>query len=838
MATMVVMCVRESRPSGARARTRSGPGGRWSPAGMSTGVSLLFVSVALLVGVLGCSADGDAKKDTAAADTTGDTTDDAGADTGLSSDAVGADASDATTLDVLQTDTAVVTDLGAPDAGPECATAADCAGKVTPKSCEEAICLNGACGLQLKADSCCEDKHCDDGAECTLDQCDDAQNSCKHTTVVNCCSGKVSLLKLGFEQGTLGELTASVTKGGEGPGGVAWQVDGKRSRVGGKALHLSNACGTYDTSMNPANACAGGKDAAPVSATLTAKGITLPKDKSTMLHFWLWLQTEPMYAETLPTGTCAKPCPTGASCVSVNGAAQCIPEKDVLTVTIISDKGAKKVFDSTTIGKSTDGDWRHVAVDLSDLAGATVDVQWRFDTATGIKNAFEGVWLDQIEMETICPVKGTLCAKDAPCLADNSVCSEETCTFYSNNAVKGFCFHDKAVGCCTVSNECDDGAPCTIDVCNKGVCESKPDASKDSCCKPSISLVDDFDSGVLTDWKLLDANSEVVRWRIDPKGGTKGSQALYFGDSSFSSYDDTSLAKGVGPTGAACSKLVQLKVGSLYNQATFQLQMETEWSYLAKAIYKNPPLAGQPKFDHLAVQVRVAGKVHEAWSSDLIYGTTDGGWRAIVVDLDKWQGQQVQVCLAFDAGDDQVNDKAGVLVDDFVLRVACAKASCYYDAECAGTCPACQAPGCAAGGCGCVPLPGCCTSTADCDDGDPCTSDSCLQSQCKHTTNPACCKADTDCSSTNVCAKAVCDLSKHLCGTQPVDGCCADDAACTTQNLCMTSSCDVAKHVCSEQPKPGCCNQDSACDDKDACTKDLCIDAKCTYQPSGQSGCD
>lgn len=797
------------------------------------------LTFALMGALLFASCGGDDPKPPSSGDAgaMGDVVDDVLADSGAGLDGVSSDIADGGAVDLDGSDSGEQSDAGPTDAGPTCTVAADCAGKVTPKSCEELVCQAGLCGVQLKANSCCVDKHCDDGAECTKDQCDSANNTCKYTPVVNCCSGKVSLLKLGFEQGSIGELAGAVSKGGDGPGGVAWTVDTKRARLGTKALHLSNSCGTYDTSMDPATGCNSGKGAKAVTATLTAKGITLPKDKSAMLHFWLWLDSEPMYADTLPKGTCATSCPSGASCVSVNGASQCIPEKDVLSVTIVSDKGASKVFDSTSIAKTTGKAWRHVAIDLSGMAGATITVQWRFETATGIKNNFEGVWLDQIQMETICPVKGTLCSKDAPCLGDNSACTQDSCTHYSNNEVKGFCFHDKAQGCCTVANECDDGAPCTLDLCNSGVCESKPDISKPSCCKTSIGLFDDFDSGVLTDWKLLDANSKVAHWRIDPKGGTKGSQALYFGEAGFNGYADSSLPKGVGPSAAACSKPVKLKVGTLYNQATFQLQMETEWSYLPKAIYKNPPLAGQPKYDHLSVQVRVDGKVHEAWSSDLIYGTTDGKWRAISVDLDPWQGKEVQVCVAFAAGDEQVNDKAGVTIDDFAVRVACEKKSCYYDAECAGTCPACEAPGCADSGCGCVPLPGCCTSTAACDDGDPCTLDSCVQSQCKHTPKKDCCKDVLDCSTTDICAKPVCDQTKNICTTQPIKGCCASDKDCTTQLLCVESSCDLLVNLCTTKPKPGCCTQDLSCDDKDACTKDLCIDSKCTYQPSGQAGC-
>ena len=400
-----------------------------------------------------------------------------------------------------------------------CAVVADCIGKVELKACEELACEDGFCAAALKPGQCCTDKDCDDGKECTQDLCDSAQQSCQHVKKVNCCSGKLTLAKIGFDSGGLGDLISAVSSGAGGTAPVSWTVSDKRARIGDKALYLGNACGNYATNADPANDCAISGDAEPVVATLDTKSVSLPADKDTQLHFWLWKQVEPSYTTSLPPGTCTPPCAVGSACVNVNGASQCIPEKDVLTVSVQLASGVTKVFDSSSFGKSTGDGWKHVAIDLSAYAGQSVKLTWRFETGTGLKNEFEGVWLDEIVLETVCPVQGTLCDSATPCLDDNQACTADDCTWYSNTGGKGFCFHDKSEGCCTVASECDDGEGCTIDTCDNGVCNPNP-TSRTCCCKAQ-QFFDDFDSGVLTDWTLIDGNSTVVQWRVDPSGACR-----------------------------------------------------------------------------------------------------------------------------------------------------------------------------------------------------------------------------------------------------------------------------------------------------------------------------
>lgn len=774
---------------------------------------IMAAATALGLPALACSGgDDDDKKDTSKP------TEDAGAvvdsadDAGTAADGAGladsgADAGalpDGGSTDAGNEEPDVPAPVDVPtDAGPECQQASDCAGKLTPKVCEELACLQGACGVALKAGTCCEDKHCNDKVDCTQDTCNVASHTCSNTTIPNCCSGKVTLMKGKFEGGAWEDMVA---KEGASNGNVKWQLADKRVHSGKSSLYFGNECGTYDSAMTADNSCtADPSKATVVSTVLSTKPFALPEDKQTQLHFWLWLEAEPPYGESLPKGDCqAAPCKVGQSCVSVSGKSQCIPEKDVLTVQVLgSQSGATKVFDATTIGKTTAGQWQRIVVDLAAFKGQTVALQWLFNTGTALKNGYEGIYLDDIVLETICALEGTLCANDKPCLDDKNVCTDDGCSHYVNAPGAGVCFHDIKPDCCASDTDCNDGNDCTADACVEAKCSFNPDISKPGCCKKSVLAVDDFESGVLDQWTLVGGNSNAVKWRIDPKGGSNSSQALYFGNATHDGYADATLGEA-GPKGMACIKPVNLTKGTVFNLVTFKLRMETEWSYLPKAQYKNPPLAGKPKFDHFSVQVEVDGKLTQAWSSDMVYGTTDGKWVDVVVPLDTWQGKPATICASFDAGDDKVNGKTGVHLDEFAIKVACDKQVCYFDAECSGTCPTCQAQTCTATGCKCKDVPGCCQLTADCDDKNICTTELCQAGTCQVDKIDGCCQEDAECASKDACETAVCDKATGKCAQIPIAGCCTEDKDCDDLDACTKDSCDIPKSSCLHEKIEGC----------------------------------
>ena len=588
-----------------------------------------------------------------------------------------------------------------------CQKTVDCAGKMTTKACQKLSCVAGACARVTKPGACCVDSDCDDGDECTQDACPPGTISCTHKAIDKCCTGHKTMLQLGFESpGTDGLIVSAVKDNGN----VQWQSTSKRSHAGKSSLYLGNACGTYDNSMSSSDGCAAvpGKTK-PVSVELSTKPLTLPKDKPAHLHFWFYADVEPMYADGFPAGNCsAKPCGQGSSCVLFNGSSTCLPEKDVLTVKVAVVGGkVSTVFDATEVGKSTQGKWRRVAINLAGFAGQQVSVRWSFATGTALNNGYEGVYLDEVTVETVCDLQTAGCSKTKPCQDDQNPCSVDTCGWYSNQADGGACFHDLKPGCCVVDTHCDDGKGCTQDLCADNQCTHSPDSTKAGCCTPLTLLADNFDSGKLDGWLMVAGNSSAVKWRIDPKGGKAMGKALYFGNAGFDGYADSGLAKGVGAKGMACIAAVSPAKGTHYNLLEFELRLDTEWSFLPAKRYEKQTLPGAKKFDHLEVMIDDGVKLQSAWSSDLIYGTTDGNWRKITVVLDPWQGQKVKVCLAFDAGDDQVNDKVGVHVDDLQIKVACTKKSCYFDGQCPISCSKCSAPFCSESGCKCMKEKGC-----------------------------------------------------------------------------------------------------------------------------------
>ena len=55
-----------------------------------------------------------------------------------------------------------------------------------------------------------------------------------------------------------------------------------------------------------------------------------------------------------------------------------------------------------------------------------------------------------------------------------------------------------------------------------------------------------------------------------------------------------------------------------------------------------------------------------------------------------------------------------------------------------------------------TPIPGCCVTDADCDDGNPCTDDVCEVGQCQYSDNQAPCEDGLFCTVDDVCAGGEC----------------------------------------------------------------------------------
>ncbi|HEY2408269.1 MAG TPA: right-handed parallel beta-helix repeat-containing protein [Polyangiaceae bacterium] len=128
------------------------------------------------------------------------------------------------------------------------------------------------------------------------------------------------------------------------------------------------------------------------------------------------------------------------------------------------------------------------------------------------------------------------------------------------------------------------------------------------------------------------------------------------------------------------------------------------------------------------------------------------------------------------------------------------------------------------GQCGHAAVSGCCTSAAQCDDSNVCTTDSCntATGQCGHAAVAACCLSAQDCDDTNPCTTDACNSTTHQCSHGAVTGCCQQDATCNDGNACTSDFCNLTTHQCSASSISGCCNQNGDCSGGSTCTTVSC----------------
>jgi hypothetical protein len=103
--------------------------------------------------------------------------------------------------------------------------------------------------------------------------------------------------------------------------------------------------------------------------------------------------------------------------------------------------------------------------------------------------------------------------------------------------------------------------------------------------------------------------------------------------------------------------------------------------------------------------------------------------------------------------------------------------------------------------------PGCvsCTTAAECNDGNPCTTETCIGGVCGSQPAPTCssCTTATGCNDANPCTVDVCGASGS-CELTTIAGCrpCASAADCDDSNACTTDTCSAG--VCGSHAMDGC----------------------------------
>jgi Dictyostelium (slime mold) repeat len=144
---------------------------------------------------------------------------------------------------------------------------------------------------------------------------------------------------------------------------------------------------------------------------------------------------------------------------------------------------------------------------------------------------------------------------------------------------------------------------------------------------------------------------------------------------------------------------------------------------------------------------------------------------------------------------------------------------------------ACTTDSCSSNTCQNTVVSGCCTSNSQCNDNNACTTDSCSSNTCQNTVVSGCCTSNSQCNDSNACTTDTCNTTTHLCQHASISGCCTTNSDCADNNPCTTDTCNTSTGNCSNTKKSGCCIYDTECDDTDSCTLDTCNTTtnSCTY---------
>lgn len=170
----------------------------------------------------------------------------------------------------------------------------------------------------------------------------------------------------------------------------------------------------------------------------------------------------------------------------LNMATESSPQFDVLVVDILDNTGAShrvwtKKFDLTNTFS-----WNNHEIDLTPLAGSTIQIKWTFSTIDNNANMGFGVFLDNIQITSSCSEKPCTNAKNCVSAIPAYVgtCVDQNCMFSANPALcttesecvatspcgqtvcqDGYCGVVHSAGCCVDATDCTDGDPCTTDIC-------------------------------------------------------------------------------------------------------------------------------------------------------------------------------------------------------------------------------------------------------------------------------------------------------------------------------------------------------------------------------------
>lgn len=345
---------------------------------------------------------------------------------------------------------------------------------------------------------------------------------------------------------------------------------------------------------------------------------------------------------------------------------------------------------------------------------------------------------------------------------------------------------------CEPGDLCEDGDPCTENRCVEGQCAAAPIPAGE-CCDVSTLFADTFDAGQTA--LGLTQLTPSAGWTLSERRAASPPTSLYFGNDDFATYG----------TGERVAGTATLPIMSL------PPAQESVLRFRAMAL-----IEPSKKYDKFWIEADIlegdAGnqtivETVELMDKGDLPGAADKGFALVEVPLEGLEGKTIRVRLEFDTLDELNNDFEGLYIDDLQLLATCPLLDpCELDPECDDgdecTADLCSAEGCvyddiceepgpitdptiedptepepvdpgAAAICEAPDAPeDCCTSDADCDDGDATTINVCEGATCVETPNPDACTSDSMCNDQDLCTADTC--SGGLCeytGTFAA-GCC------------------------------------------------------------------
>ncbi|RIK65961.1 MAG: hypothetical protein DCC65_10990 [Planctomycetota bacterium] len=380
------------------------------------------------------------------------------------------------------------------------------------------------------------------------------------------------------------------------------------------------------------------------------------------------------------------------------------------------------------------------------------------------------------------PIAG--CCEDAMDCDDSNPCTEDTC-------VANACANTPIPGCCTSAAQCDDGDPCTVDTCESNVCVNTPDtAACDDGDPCTMDICAESNDAALT---FDGTNDYVTMGTASTLNTTTFTLECWF----------RRTGTGIGNTtgGSGIASLVPLitkgapEADGSNLDANYIFGINTAGNVLAAdfedmATGLNHPVSGTTPvvlntwyhaaaaYDGTTWRLYLNGSLEATLvvgsfspRSDSIQhaglgamltstGTRLGAFAGQLDEVRIWNFARTQVDIQADMNK-EIPSAAGLIgrwALDEGSGTSAADSTTPAENGTLTNGPTWTTTGIVQLiGCSHSPIPGCCTSAAQCNDSDPCTTDSCVMNACQHDPVPDCCTDAADCDDSDPCTVDTCE---------------------------------------------------------------------------------